>query len=303
MPKYVVVTPVRNEVEFIDSTIQTVLAQTVRPLKWIVASDGSTDGTDDIVARYAALHPWIELLRMPEREGRTFAGKARAFNAGMAMAAALPYEALASLDADVTFENDFFPFLLEKLAADPRLGVVGTRFHEESSEPYDYRFVSQEHVSGPCQMFRRECLEAIGGYAPSKYGAVDIIAVITARMKGWQTRTYTEKVYFHHRKMGTAQTGLLKSKFRFGVKDYMVGNHPVWELFRCTYQMTKKPLVLGGMAVAAGYLWTLARREPRPVSREFVAYLRRDQLHRLRRFLLRRKARGPDLRMSGEAVS
>ena len=83
---------------------------------------------------------------------------------------------------------------------------MGTPFKEvTTSQTYDYRFVSIEHVSGACQLFRRECFEEIGGYVPVKSGGIDHIAVITARMKGWKTRTFTDKVCMHHRKMGTAQ--------------------------------------------------------------------------------------------------
>jgi biofilm PGA synthesis N-glycosyltransferase PgaC len=66
LPTYVLVTPARNEAQFIESTIQSVVAQTMRPLKWVIVSDGSTDGTDEIVSRYAVAHEWIELLRMPD---------------------------------------------------------------------------------------------------------------------------------------------------------------------------------------------------------------------------------------------
>ena len=291
---YVMVTPARNEAQFIVLTIQSVLSQTILPLKWVIISDDSTDGTDDIVKSYAAEHKWIELLRMPERKERHFAGKVYAFNAGWARVKELPYEVIACLDADISFDKDYFPFLLEKLAADTKLGIVGTPFVDTSGETYDYRFVSIEHVSGACQVFRRECLEAIGGYVPVRGGGIDSIAVITARMKGWKTRTFPEKVYIHHRSMGTAQQGLLKAKFKFGAEDYALGNHPIWELFRTTYQMTKKPFVLGGLALGAGYLWSLVRHPDRPVSRELVDFHRREQMHRLTKVFTRNGMPGED---------
>src|SRR2546429_3951207 len=100
LPKYVLITPARNEAQFIELTIRSVVAQTVRPLKWIIVSDGSTDGTDNIVSKYAAEHPWIELVRVPERRERHFAGKVLAFNAGYAKLRKLNYDAIGSLDGD-----------------------------------------------------------------------------------------------------------------------------------------------------------------------------------------------------------
>jgi poly-beta-1,6-N-acetyl-D-glucosamine synthase len=287
LPAYVVVTPARNEARSIEMTIQSVIAQTVRPLKWVIVSDGSTDATDDIVKKYAAEHEWIELLRMPERQERHFAGKVYAFSAGQARVKELPYDVIASLDGDITFDPDYFSFLLQKLSADPTLGLVGTPFREMSSETYDYRFVNIEHVSGACQVFRRECFEAIGGYVPVKGGTIDNIAVISARMKGWKTRTFTDKFCLHHRKMGTAQRGALHAKFKFGAKDYAIGNHPAWELFRVFYQATKKPFVLGGIALGAGYLWAAVQRTGRPVSPELMSFHRQEQMQRLKRFVTR----------------
>jgi GT2 family glycosyltransferase len=251
----------------------------------VIASDGSTDGTDDIVKKYAAEYPWIELLRMPERQERHFAGKVLAFNAGYARVKDVPYEAIVSLDGDISFDERYFEFLLGKLADDPALGLVGTPFLDSQKETYDYRFVSIEHVSGACQVFRRECFEEIGGYVPVKGGGIDHIAVITARMKGWKTRTFPEKACTHHRAMGTAQRGSVMARFRFGMQDYALGGHPLWEIFRTFYQMTQRPYVLGGLMVGCGYFWALARRAPRPVSDELIAFRRREQMQRLKKFL------------------
>lgn len=285
LPSYVIVTPARNEAQFIELTLQSVIKQTVRPLRWVVVSDGSTDGTDEIVKRYAAEFPWIDLVRMPERAERNFAGKVLAFNAGYAKVRDLDYQAIVSLDGDISFDPDYFEFLLSKLDQDPFLGLTGTPFQELSGRVYDYRFVSIEHVSGACQVFRRECFQAIGGYVPVKGGSIDHIAVISSRMKGWRTRTWTEKVCIHHREIGTAQRVGLSSRFKYGIKDYVIGNHPLWELFRTTYQMAQPPFCLGGLALGAGYFWAMLRRADRPMPAEFVAFHRQEQIRRLRRFL------------------
>lgn len=286
LPSYVLITPARNEAQYIELTIKSMVAQTVPPLKWLIVSDGSTDGTDEIVSRYITANPWIELLRMPERAERHFAGKVYAFDAGYAKAKDLNPDVVGNLDADVSFEPDHFQFLLSKFSESPELGVGGSPF-KEGSQQYDYRFSSVENVWGGCQLFRRECFDAIGGYTAVKGGGIDHIAVLSARMKGWKTRTFTDKVVTHHRVMNTAQQGALKAKFKLGAKDYSFGNHPVWELFRTCYQMTKPPLVLGGLALGMGYLWSRVRQAEISVSCEVVAFTRREQLQRLRKFVRR----------------
>jgi poly-beta-1,6-N-acetyl-D-glucosamine synthase len=289
LPRFVLVTPARNEATYIRLTLDSVVSQTKRPVKWVIVSDGSTDGTDEIVREYELSHPWIQLLRAPDRTDRSFAGKVYAFNIGYAEVRDIPHDIVASLDADISFAPDYFEYLLEKIVCDPRLGVVGTPFEDEG-QVYDYRFVNIEHVSGACQVFRRECFEEIGGYKAVKGGSIDHIAVISARLKGWKTRTFTEKRCFHHRPMGTAQTSLLSSRFKYGIKDYAIGNHPVWQIVRSIYQMGQRPFVLGGIALAAGYASACLRRIDRPVSSEFVAFHRNEQMMRLKRFFFRPRA-------------
>jgi biofilm PGA synthesis N-glycosyltransferase PgaC len=285
LPSYVLITPARNEAAFIELTIKSVVNQTVRPTRWIIVSDGSADGTDEIVTRYLADNPWMELVRMPERRERNFAGKVRAFDAGYDRVKGIPYEVIGSLDGDLSFDNEYFAFLLGKLGENPALGLVGTPFQDGPNRTYDYRFVSTEHVSGACQLFRRKCFEDIGGYKPVEGGGIDHIAVLTARMKGWRTRTFTEKISLHHRPMGTAERGTMKARFKTGSQDYALGGHPLWELFRTCYQMSKRPFVIGGLTLLAGYVWAFAIRAERPISPELVKFRRTEQIQRLRNFL------------------
>jgi biofilm PGA synthesis N-glycosyltransferase PgaC len=245
------------------------------------------------VSNYALQHKWIELLRMPERQVRDFAGKAGCFNTAYAHAKNLRYDVIGSLDADISFDKDYFEFLLRQFANDPQLGLAGTPF-SENGVTYDYRFSSTEHVSGACQLFRRDCFEAIGGYVPVKGGGIDVIAVLTARSKGWRTRTFTEKTCVHHRPMGSAnERHKMVAHFKFGQRAYSMGYHPVWQLFRSLYQMTRRPYFMGGLALLIGYVWAMFRRADRPLAQELVEFQRRDQLKRLQAFLAIGRRRSP----------
>lgn len=283
---YVLITPARNEADFIDITIQSMIAQTSPPLKWIIVSDGSTDSTDDIVKKYLQIYHWIELVRTPERKERHFAGKVMAFNAGYDKVKNLNYDIIGNLDADLSFGKDYFEFLLSKFADNPNLGVAGTPF-VEGGKHYDFRFASTDHVSGACQLFRKACFEEIGGYIPIKGGGIDWTAVTTARMKGWQTKTFTEKSCEHHRKIGTADDGALMAQFRYGQKNYYLGGHPLWHLFRSVFQMKNKPYIIGGILLLWGYTWSFITGMERPISRELIIFYRAEQMQRLRKIFRR----------------
>jgi glycosyltransferase involved in cell wall biosynthesis len=282
---YVLISPVHNEAGFIEGAIRSVIGQTRRPLRWVIVDDGSTDSTAEIVERLTGAHDWIELLRLPRHSDRSFSSKVRSFNAGQERVKHLPYEIIGNLDADLSFDGEYIEFLLQKFTEDPDLGVAGTVFVEDGYSSALNSFEGRNHVAGGCQLFRRECFEQIGGYVQNKRGGVDWIAVTTARMKGWKTRSFREKSFFHHRPLGRAGRGVLASTFAYGQKDYYLGGHPVWELFRVLYRMTRRPYLIDGMALGLGYVSLLGHRQARPVSREFVRFHRTEQMTKLRRIL------------------
>ena len=294
LPIYVLVTPSRNEEALIGKTIESVIRQTVPPVRWVIVNDGSTDCTGAIAKRYAAEHDWIEVVDRPVRNERNFAAKVQAFNAGYERLKHVDYAIVGNLDSDVVLDKDHFEFLLGKFAEDPRLGVAGTVFTEEGGyNSGTDSFEGQTYVSGQCQIFRRECFEEIGGYLANKAGGIDWIAVMTARMKGWKTRSFREKSFFHHRPLGTAERGVLAASFAYGQKDYFLGGDPLWELFRVLYRMTKRPYVLDGLALGMGYASSTVRRLKRPISGELMTFHRREQKRKLKVILKRLVALKP----------
>jgi hypothetical protein len=284
---YALITAARNEEAFIGRTLESVVAQTVRPTAWVIVDDASTDRTPEIVRRFAEQYPWIQLMQRPPRADRSFAGKAHAVNAALQLLReSSSFEVVGNLDADVSFGPDYMEFLLRKFGQSPRLGVAGTPFTQDGG--YDSArdsFEGENYVAGPCQLFRETCFTEIGGYVPNRAGGVDWIAVMTARMNGWTVTAFPEKRFHHHRSMGTAERGNVAAAFSYGQKDYYLGGSPLWQLFRGAYQTTKRPYVLGGLALLAGYAQASLTRLPRAVSPELMRFHRAEQMKKLRAIL------------------
>jgi len=284
--KYVLITSARNEQAFIAKTLDSVSAQSQLPERWVIVDDGSTDRTAEIVNRYAKNFSWIVLIRNPKREDRNFAAKANAVNTALAQIQDIEFDVLGNLDADVSFERDYMEFLMRKFSADPKLGVAGTPFTQEGD--YDSTrdsFEGENFVAGPCQLFRRDCFREIGGYSASPAGGVDWIAVMTARLKGWKTKSFAEKRFHHHRSMGTAEKSPIAALFSYGQKDYYLGGSPLWQSFRVTYRLVKKPYLIGGLALLGGYVWAAIKRVKRPISPELVRFNRAEQMKKLKAIL------------------
>jgi glycosyltransferase involved in cell wall biosynthesis len=252
----------------------------------VIVNDGSTDDTGGIAARYAAEYEWIRVVDLPVRKDRNFAAKVFAFRAGQEKLGDIGYEVIGNLDADVSLDPDHFEFLMSKFREDPNLGVAGTVFLEPGYNSVTDSFEGQNYVSGQCQIFRRECFEEIGGYIPSKAGGVDWMAVNSARMMGWRTQSFREKSFYHHRILGTANHGLIGKSYAYGKKDYLLGGHPLWEVFRCLFRMLKQPYLIGGVALFAGYFVSLLKGEERVVSDDLMRFHRREQVMKLKAILL-----------------
>jgi glycosyltransferase involved in cell wall biosynthesis len=278
--KYVLITPAHNEERFITKTLESMAAQTLLPERWIIVNDGSTDKTADIAADFARRFPWIELVHRSPRLDRHFGAKVHAFNAGLERVGSTDFDVIGNLDADISFDPDYLEFLMKKFATDPTLGVAGTPFLENGYDSARDSFEGENHVPGGCQLFRRRCFQDVGGYVPNPAGGIDWIAVTTARMKGWRTRSFPERRFHHYRPLGTAGKSGMAASFSYGEKDYYLGGSPLWQLFRVVYRTTKRPLE--GLALFVGYCWAAIRRAKRPVTRDLMRFHRREQMNKLK---------------------
>jgi poly-beta-1,6-N-acetyl-D-glucosamine synthase len=274
---YVLVTAAYNEEENIAKPIESVLAQTELPRMWVIVSDGSTDRTDEIVQRYAEKHSFIRFLRVTRPPGRSFRTKVMALQAGMKLLEDVPYKFIGNLDADISLGPSYFADLITKFEKDPKLGIAGGFVCEEEGGKFQSRSSNRVYsVAHAAQLVRRECYEAIGGYAVLEYGGEDWHAQTSARMMGWSAEAFPELGIYHHRHTGEGGN-LVRHKFRQGRMDYSFGSDPIFETFKCLQRLAERPILLGSFARLTGFFWSSIIREPRPVSKEFIAFLRSEQ--------------------------
>ncbi|HYG36029.1 MAG TPA: glycosyltransferase family A protein [Clostridia bacterium] len=285
MFRYIIITPAHNEQAFIAKTAESVIAQTIRPLKWIVVDDASTDRTDEIISRYSAQHDFIQLLSVKRPAGRHFGNKVNAFNRGWAEARKLEFDYIGNLDADISFEPNYFETILGEFQKDSKLGLAGGMVHTRIGEKYVSQAVALDSVAGAVQLFRRKCFDQVGGYLALPYGGIDAAAEISARTHGWKTRTFPECRVFEHRLTGSATARPLFSRVKEGRRMYSLGYSCCFFAARCVFRSLEKPLLLGSVAALLGFLGSMLRRRPVVLPPEAVQYLRAEQNQKLKRLL------------------
>lgn len=286
MTKYVLITPAHNEEAFIAKTMESVIAQTVRPLRWVVVNDASTDSTREIVEHHARRHEFVRLVNVARSSGRHFGNKVRAFNRGLEELRGLDFDFIGNLDADISFEPDYIENVLRELEHDPTLGIAGGIVHTRVGAGFQAQVVAPDSVAGAVQMFRRACFEQIGGYMVLPHGGIDAAAEVTARRWGWKVHTFPEHRVFEHRRTGSATYYRpLAARLAEGRRMHSLGYGFLFFLARAVYRAKEPPMLLGSAAAVYAFISSIVKRSPVLLPPETVRFLRAEQRKKLKRLL------------------
>jgi glycosyltransferase involved in cell wall biosynthesis len=278
---YIIITAARNEDAFIGSVIESVLSQTVHPLAWVIVSDASTDGTDDIVKRYADGCSWIRYLRRDVRSERNFANKIHAFDLAYQQVKGVPFEFIGNLDADIVVAPTYYEGLLGRFVRDRKLGLASGFIDQlQCGEVILAGFRPPESVPHGAQLVRRTCFEQIGGYLPLEDGGEDWCAQVSARMLGWNASSFPE-IRATELRDAAGEGPVLARRIKEGRMDYSMGCLPAFELIKCMRRVRERPFVVGAMTRLSSYCLQSIRRPPRLVPREVIQSLRKEQRKRL----------------------
>jgi len=278
---YVIISPLRNEAEYIQNTIESVLSQTIRPTQWIIVDDGSTDATGRIIQEAAARHTWIKTVHRADR-GVRLAGEGvmEAFYAGFRLLGNERWQYLAKLDGDLTFEPDYFERCFARFAEEPELGIVGGLVCKmvKGALCAESKVDPAYHVRGATKIYRRECWQAIGGLVQA--AGWDIVDELKANMLGWSTRTLPDLKIVHNRSEGAAY-GTWPNWVKNGRANYVAGYHPVFMLLKCISRVFKRPYGIAALGLWVGFCSGYAKRIWRVDDPAFLRYFRRQQARRL----------------------
>lgn len=280
--RYVLIMPCRDEETYLQQTLDCIAGQTVAPTELVIVDDGSSDRTGEIADAAAAAHPWIQVIHRDNRgERKVGGGVIEAFYTGYYALRVSDFAYLCKIDADVTFAEDYFEQILERMEADPCLGAAsGKVFNPEGGKLYEERMVD-EMVSGQVRFFRRACWEQIGGFVPEVMW--DGIDFHRARMFGWTTRSFRdpELRILHHRLMGSSHRNVFHGRMRWGGGQWFMGTHPLYILASGVYRMFERPYVLGGLFIVVGYFVAMLQGKRRYDDAAFRKHLHAWQLKRL----------------------
>lgn len=279
--RYVVITPVRDEAPYIERTIQSMLYQSLRPTRWIVVDDGSSDGTAEILDRHAEEIEWMTVLHRHDRGYRAAGGGVMdAFLAGHALVEENSWDYLVKLDGDLSFDCAYFEQCLAHFRNEPTLGIGGGTVYQIEHGQMRIDAVGDPpfHVRGATKIYRHACWQAIG--LPVKAPGWDTIDEIRANLKGWATRTFADLQLIQHKPTGAA-AGHWANAFKNGRANYMTGYHPAFMLAKCARRALRNPPLVEAAALLAGFCSGYLKQLPQQVDAETLGYIRRQQLRRM----------------------
>lgn len=286
--KYLLITSAFNEEKNIEKTINSVITQSVKPVKWFIINDGSTDKTQEIISQNTNKYDFIDLINIPaNKKHHSFGSKVRAINTGLeSITTEIKYNFIGILDADLSFEKNYYEEILNKFKDDKSLGIAGGDVVEYVNGKYNKRIKTYNSVAGGVQLFRRECFQELTGFQPFEYGGEDAAMEIEARMLNWKVQTYPGIQVIHHGYVGGGSGNILRSRCRRGAMYRYIGYHPLFHVIRCIYRLFEKPYLTGSISEIYGYFIYYFKGNKIMVSDDVLNYLRKEQVQRLKKIFI-----------------
>lgn len=262
---YILISPVRDEEQYIEQTISSVINQTIKPSRWIIVNDGSSDRTPEIIDSYRKRFDWIEILRIKRDTARQPGSPVvNAFNRGYDLVKDSEFDFVVKLDCDLRFASDYFEKLLQEFEKDPRLGIGSGIYFEDHGKGWTPVKMPLYHTAGACKFMRKECFNQIDGFVVAK--GWDTIDEIRAQMRGWRTRHFEDLAMYHLKNEGSG-IGLLKTNAMHGEIFYLTGGSKFFFIMKVLHRIvTGRPVLIGGIMLLYGYLKPLIQKRKRLVS-------------------------------------
>lgn len=279
--KYYVITPAKNEEKYIAFTLDSMIKQTIKPLKWIIVDDGSTDRTVEIIKKYQKDNDWIEIISLDNKQEQKLYGSKviRAFNAGYNLVKDKKFDFIVKLDADLSFTPDYFKEIATAFDKNSKLGICGG-FIVENEDDFVKKNLRYPRVQGAIKSVRTECFKDIDGFMEAN--GWDGLDMLKALFLGWEVGNIPFKVL--HLRPQTFEYRSLNFFQSNGYTHYVQGNDLFLTIVRVMVLLKEKPYLFASMSYLKGYLKALFSNEPKLVDKELSKFIRLYHYKRLLNF-------------------
>ena len=278
--RYLLISPCRDEAQYLRHTLDSVSAQSVQPAAWVVVDDGSTDGTSAILEEYARRLPYLRVVRRTDRGRREVGpGVIEAFYAGLKAVSLEDFDYVCKLDTDLELPARYFELLMQRMESDRRLGTTSGKpwFVLPQSGALVPEICGDEMSVGMTKFYRVACFKEIGGFV--RQVMWDGIDCHRARMLGWIAESVDHESlrFVHLRPQGASQNGIWTGRLRAGFGQYFMGTSPIYYLTVASYRLPAHPALIGSAAMLWGYFRSWLKDLPRYDDLEFRRFLRSYQ--------------------------
>jgi glycosyltransferase involved in cell wall biosynthesis len=264
---YILISPAKDEEKDIEQTLISVVNQTVKPSRWIIVDDGSSDRTPEIIDSYRRRFEWIKVMRIDRNTARQPGSPiVNAFNRGYDLIKDSEFDFVVKLDCDLRFAPDYFEKLLQQFEKDPRLGIGSGIYLENYGKDWMPIKMPAYHTAGACKFMRKECFSQIGGFVAAK--GWDTVDEIRAQTRGWRTRHFVDLHMYHLKNEGSG-IGFVKTNAMHGEIYYLTGGSKLFFTLKVLHRaFYGRPFLIGGIMVFYGYLRTALQGRKRLVTDE-----------------------------------
>lgn len=282
--KYILVTPCKNEQASLPKLAESVAGQEVTPLLWVIVNDGSTDRTPEILKSLCSEYNWIKIVTLSEKPRDLGVHVSYVYRTGFDTAINyckqnnIDYSYIASVDADIILDKDYFSSLLHEFEKDPELGVCSGQVGNIINGNIVWTKVNEEIPSGGARLWSRACFEGTGGYLLTC--SPDSVSNVKAKLHGWKTRCFNNINAISTRPYSSAQ-GQWKGYRKLGSNNYFIGYSPLHICLKgATLLYSRNGYFKHGVGIAYvyGYFNDFLLNKPRIDDKEILDYYKKDRL-------------------------
>lgn len=277
--RHVVVTPSRDESVFLPQLVDSMVKQSITPSEWIIVSHNSDKSSSDYFEEICEKHEWITIRSIEDTSQRKRGEQiAKLVNQGLS-SSTLDWDFFSKIDADMVLPEDYFEKIFTNFDASPQLGIASGSCYLIEGRRKIVEFVSPDHSRGGLKTYRRQCFEEIGGIREKN--GWDGIDNALAQMNGWKTCCFSN-IEVHHQRRTGSYYGLIRGCFETGKFAHSMRYYPPFILARSVHRMLRKPIVIGGISMLAGYLANSLTSKSTFDEVEVIEFLRNKQKNRLK---------------------